>query len=278
MLENGLSLGQVVKIPLTPANFVQTLNTAADEALVPVYHSVEGKEGLYRISTNYNKVPVESLKKWNNLKGDALSNGDKLIVGYLKVKKSLSAFAGTNNVKPADAKPAAVVTGAVAAKEQPAKQAPTTPVTNDTGKEIPAPPVAEKAKKLPESEPVAIEPEPAKKAPAAKKTFNGGLFRSDFEKQTKDGDIAGETGEAAVFKSTSGWNDGKYDCLHNSSTPGTIVKITNKANGKSVYAKVLDTIPDIEQNSGLLVRVSNAAADELGVGEGKFGCSLSYSK
>lgn len=278
VLENGLSLGQVVKIPLTAANFVQILNVTSDEALVPVYHSVEGKEGLYRISTNYNKLPVETLKKWNNLKGDAVGNGDKLIVGYLKVKKALSSFAGSNDVKPSAATTAVVVNSTVASKEQPAKQAPGAPVANDAAKAIPAPPVAEKVKKLPESEPVAIEPEPGKKSPAAKKTFNGGLFRSDFEKQTRDGDIAGETGEAAVFKSTSGWNDGKYYCLHNSSTPGTIVKITNKANGKSVYAKVLDTIPDIEQNSGLLVRVSNAAAEELGVGEGKFGCSLSYLK
>jgi hypothetical protein len=83
----------------------------------------------------------------------------------------------------------------------------------------------------------------------------------------------------ALFKSTSGWHDGKYYCLHNMATPGTIVKITNNANGKSIYAKVLDIMPDIKQNNGLIICVSNAAADVLGVTENsKLDCTLNYSK
>jgi rare lipoprotein A (peptidoglycan hydrolase) len=60
--------------------------------------------------------------------------------------------------------------------------------------------------------------------------------------------------------------------------PGTIVKIINNANGKSVYAKVLDLIPDIKQNAGLIICVSNAAADVLGVTADKIDCTLNYSK
>ncbi|MEO7767779.1 MAG: LysM peptidoglycan-binding domain-containing protein, partial [Ferruginibacter sp.] len=90
VLDSGLSLGHTIKIPLTAANFVQTINAAADEVLIPVYHTIAGKESLYRVSINYNKLSVETLKQWNNLKADALSNGTNLIVGYLKVKKELS--------------------------------------------------------------------------------------------------------------------------------------------------------------------------------------------
>ena len=60
-MEKGLSLGQALKIPLLAANFVQTGNAAADEVLIPVYHIVEGKESFYRMSVNYNKLPVETL-------------------------------------------------------------------------------------------------------------------------------------------------------------------------------------------------------------------------
>ncbi|MES2847648.1 MAG: LysM peptidoglycan-binding domain-containing protein, partial [Bacteroidota bacterium] len=81
-LEKGLSLNQVIKVPLT-SNFSQDAVVAADEALVPLYHTVKEKEGLYRIGTAYNKLPVETLKKWNNISGDVVSNGTKLIVGYL---------------------------------------------------------------------------------------------------------------------------------------------------------------------------------------------------
>ena len=51
-----------------------------------MYHIVEAKEGLYRVSVNYNKVPLEQLKKWNHLSSDAVSSGTRLIVGYLKVQ------------------------------------------------------------------------------------------------------------------------------------------------------------------------------------------------
>jgi hypothetical protein len=41
---------------------------------------------------------------------------------------------------------------------------------------------------------------------------------------------------------------------------------------------VLDAIPDIKQNTGLLLRISNSAAEELGVSDTKFDCAISYAK
>ena len=277
VLENGLSLGQNIKIPLTTTNFVQTVSAAGDEALVPVYHTVDGKEGLYRISVNYNKVPVESLKKWNNLKSDAVGNGTSLVVGYLKVKKDLSTLGNMAIVKPAEN---TVKTDANANKAATVKVAEKPAVPDAKATTVKEkPPVVENVKK----EPVAVvakESSTVKKdvSPATGKNFNGGAFKSDYEQQTQNKDINGETGEGAIFKSTSGWEDGKYYCLHNTSSPGTIVKITNSATGKSIYAKVLDIIPDIKQNTGLIVRVSNAAAQELGSGDTKFDCTINYSK
>jgi LysM repeat protein len=285
VLEGGLSLGQSLKIPLTQNNFVQIGSAGTDEVLVPVYHTVANKEGLFRISANYNKLPLETLRKWNNLKSDAVAPGTNLIVGYLKVKKDLSLLAGMAKSKPADniVKAVEVPNKTVTAKEagKPDVSNTTLPPVKNPAKENPV--VVEKAKKQPVEEVVTKEVEPIKKVvfpatTAVGKSFNGGVFKSDYEKQVHNKDIAGETGEAAIFKSTSGWEDGKYYCLHNTSSPGTIIKITNTSNGKSVYAKVLDVIPDIKQNEGLLVRLSNSAAQELGAGDGKFYCTLSYSK
>ena len=261
-LEKDLSLNQVIKVPLTTANFLQTGNAAADEVLIPVHHAVQEKEGLYRITINYNKLPLKTLKKWNNIKGDAVANGTNLIVGYLKVKKELSPLATMAKAKPVDniTKEQTVIK-----KEPPVvikeKEA-VAPVKKD-------PPVIVK-----EAEPI--------KQPAVTmgigKTFNGGIFKTAYDKQVKKDDVVNETGGAAVFKSNSGWQDGKYYCLHNTAPSGTIIKITSTTTGKSIYAKVLDVIPDIKQNNGLLIRISNAAAQELGVGETKFDCTLSYSK
>ncbi|HEY9362546.1 MAG TPA: hypothetical protein VIQ00_04745, partial [Chitinophagaceae bacterium] len=67
-------------------------------------------------------------------------------------------------------------------------------------------------------------------------------------------------------------------CFNNEAAPGTILKVTDNATGKSVYAKVLDAIPDIKQNEGLALVLSNAAAEELGSGESTFECALSFVK
>ncbi len=257
-LEKGLSLNQVIKIPLTAENFLQSGNAPADEALVPVYHIVKDKEGLYRIGVNYNKVSAETIKHWNNIKGDAVANGTHLIVGYLKVKSSLSSLANMAKTKPAD----------LAGVAQPVAIAKTTepPVVKEPAKKD-VPPVVKEVEPI--AQPVA--------AMGDGKTFNGGTFKSNFDKQAKP-TVLNENGSGAVFKSNSGWQDGKYYCLHNTAAPGTIIKVTASATGKTIYAKVLDVIPDIKQNTGLLIRISNAAAQELGIGETKFDCTLSFSK
>src|SRR5579871_6592464 len=92
-LSNPLGVGQQLKIPLTETNFSQSGEKDADESLVPVYHTWQAGESLNKISANYNAVPVSSLEAWNNLKTGSAKSGTHLIIGYLKVKTSLSAFA-----------------------------------------------------------------------------------------------------------------------------------------------------------------------------------------
>ena len=290
VLENGLSLGQKLKIPLVASNFLQVGNALEGE--VPLYHIVKEKESLYKISTHYNKVPIEALKKWNNLKVNGVANGTKLIVGYLKVKKELSPLSNLAKVKPADIETGKVESNVVSKVEAPVKPvvvAKEPVLTSDPVKPLEAVkktvgvnlPVAEKIKTEPIIAKVVKESVPinqAQKEVGGVKDFKGGLFKSDYDEQVRKGGLTLEKGEAGLFKSNSGWEDGKYYCLHNSSSPGTIIKITSNLTGISVYAKVLDLIPDIKQNSGLLIIISNAAAQELGMGDGKFDCTLNYIK
>ena len=274
--EKGLGLGQTIKIPLTKNNFIQNGGAGNNEAVIPVYHVVEAKEGLYRVSVNYNKVPLEQLKKWNHLPSDAVSNGTKLIVGYLKVSKQESPLA----------KNAANVANEVASvkDDNPREKKP------DAPKEIL--PVIRNSDTATEKDPT-VKPDPAVKnrsivkvtdannSTTATRTsinFSGGNFKSLYDAQLRGKTIVTESGISGVFKSTSGWQDGKYYCFYNQAEPGTILRVTNNANGKSIYAKVLDLIPDISQNSGLILHISNSAAEELGVSGNRFNCSINYSK
>jgi LysM repeat protein len=270
--DKGLALGQVLKIPvqdghpkpqvLEPdrakaAPVVKTEATVKSPAVVkehtaPVYHVVGKKQTLYAISKLYN-VSIADIKKWNNLTDDALTEGAKIIVGN-----------GSNkNVAP------------VAIKETPE-------VKEEVKITEPKKPVEEK----PVVKEVKEAMQPVKKNEVITSAVNvskavdykGGVFRNIFDEQVKGIQPVTEKGTGGIFKSTSGWEDGKYYCLHNTAATGSVLKITNNATGKTVYAKVLDLIPDIKQNSGLVIRISNAAADALGVTDTQLDCTINYLK
>ncbi len=262
--EKGLNVGEIIKIPLTEANFIQSEETKG-AGLVPVYHTVLSKEGLYRISINYNKVPLTTIKKWNHLTSDDVSVGSPLIIGYLKVDKSASSLVNDRLARPGTQP---VQVSANDANVQPDENAnKTIASTNDVKKE-------NIATQNPDSD--------AKKAAdnnSQKSTinFSGGYFKTLYDTQADKRAPVIEIGAAGIFKTTSGWQDGKYYCFSNDAPQGSIVKVTNIVTGKSIYAKVLDAVPDIKQNNGIKIIISNAAADELGVTD-KFDCSFSYVK
>ena len=97
---------------------------------------------------------------------------------------------------------------------------------------------------------------------------SGGYFKPQFDLQIKtQSPKKDETASAGVFKTASGWQDAKYYALMDAVEPGTIIKLTNPTNGKSVYAKVLGQMSGIRQNQGYDVRISNAAASALEVSD-----------
>ena len=302
-----LKIGQQLKVPLKTLNFSQDGKKNADEVFVPVYHIVQEKEWMYRISQNHNKIPVETLEKWNGVTNDHLQAGMKLVVGYLKVKTAHSPLAAngikkivapattpaTAATKPAEETPVAktekpaetkatetkaaetktteakAVTKpeepkAVEAKKEELKKEETK--KEDTKKEIGTPPPATEEKSSKTSTPVT----PAT-SDASYTGYKGGYFRSGYSGSGKS-----TAGNAGIFRSTSGWKDGKYYALMNNVPVGTIVKISFNSTNKTVYAKVLGQLPDMRESVGLTVRLSDAAAAELGAEMGKFYVDVTY--
>lgn len=218
--EKGLSIGQVIRIPVNGETAIPKSTPAAPVAQVnengnPVYHKVTQGEGLYGISRNYN-VGIDQIKKWNSLSTDVLELDQNLIVG----------FSGTKTAAPVKEKVAEVKT-------------------------VVAEPVVEKKAEI-KKEIVPVRKEIA---------VSGSVFQDEFTNAVRDK----ENGLVSVFKSTSGWEDGKYYCLHNKAIAGTILKITNTENNKTIYAKVLDIIPELSNNKNNVLIVSNAGAAALGV-------------
>jgi hypothetical protein len=107
---------------------------------------------------------------------------------------------------------------------------------------------------------------------------SGGFFRSQFDLQIKTHPVkTDQTASAGIFKTASGWQDAKYYALIDGVETGTIIRIINPTNGKSVYAKVLGEMSGIRQNQGYDVRISNAAASALEVSDtDKFIVKVNY--
>ncbi|MEJ7768343.1 MAG: LysM peptidoglycan-binding domain-containing protein [Chitinophagaceae bacterium] len=263
-IDKPLSIGQPLKVPLTNTNFSQNETKEQDEVFVPVFHSVQDKEWMFRISTNYNKVPIENLERWNRISRDEVKAGARLIVGYLKLKKDQSALASRATSPPMDnsnnpsvaslpASNPAVVTAPEKTTEPVVKQ--------EKKQEIPSMPAEDKPVVM--NNPVS--------QPTVSNTGSGGYFKSQYEENGK-----ATLGLAGVFKSTSGWQDGKYYALMNNVAIGTIIKVSNPSNNKTVFAKVLGQLPEMKESAGLTARVSDAAASELGLTASKFNIEVKY--
>ncbi len=271
--ETSLTIGQVLKIPskktmqpVSTATAVKTEVTSSPNKeknsqftaektnnvrYTPIYHIVKKQENLFQIRMQYNKVPMDSLKKWNNLSSDAVNEGMNLIVGYKKINdnnsvEKVTATEQDNNKK----------TNVPAKKEQDffSKRASDFEKDNSISYEED---FQEKIKKTP--------------------SVPEGFFKTAFENQSSSKtSLKEEIGKLASFKSTSGWDDSKYYCLYNNAPAGVIVRITHVKNQKVIYAKVLDTMPDLEQNKGITIRLSRAGAEQLDATNDKFEVNIAY--
>jgi LysM repeat protein len=248
-MNNGLAIGQSIKIPLNESNFSQTTDKGR-----PVYYVVGAKEGLYRVSLKNNNVLMASLRKWNKLSKDNISTGQKLIVGYLLAS-------GTDNTVQTE-------------PEEKKEVAPKQETVNTRQEEIinKEEPKKEEPKKAdpPVTKPVTSE--------VAVNDGSGGYFKSQFDLQTKTQPVKTDlTASGGIFKTGSGWQDAKYYALIDHVETGTIIRITNPTNNKSIYAKVLGEMSGIRQNQGYDVRISSAAASALDISDtDKFIVKVNY--
>ncbi len=69
----------------------------------------------------------------------------------------------------------------------------------------------------------------------------------------------------------------KSIALHKSAPVGTIIRVTNLMNNKSIYVKVIGKLPDTSDNENTIIVLSKAAVNMLGGIEQKFRVNLNYS-
>lgn len=264
-MNGGISIGQVLMIPLTDTNFTQRSVSGT-----PVYYEIAAGDGLMKVSNEHNKVTLKNLREWNSLTSDNLQAGNKLVVGFLN-SKEMTAQRANNLVKRTEPVVAKQTVETKVPENKPQQN--TTQVKNDpvvTSKPVT---VADKKTETPIQSTPAVVKEEVKSAAA-----EIGYFKTSFDQQVKAKPASkNSTVTSGIFKTTSGWQDSKYYLLIDGVTPGTIIKVTNPDNNKAVYAKVLGEMNGIRQNQGLDIRISNAAASALQIAdEDKFVVKVNY--
>jgi LysM repeat protein len=81
---------------------------------------------------------------------------------------------------------------------------------------------------------------------------------------------------------TAGWIDDTYLdskkslALHKTAPTGTVIKITNNQNSRSIYAKVIGTLP-VTDNQDMIILISKSAADNLGARGQRFPVTINYA-
>jgi len=242
-----LSKGSTLKIPLSVNDISQKTGT-------PVYHTVVKGDNLFKISQRYNKVPVNQLKTWNKLGAAGVKNGQELVVGYIKTNSDQPSPVSTQKEAVTEKSVESIVTTEAATKSQVSEQ-------------VKAVPVKEK-----ESVPVFHNDLDEKNNATLS---DEGFFASLYDRDDLTLVQQYRSGDAATFKTISGWTDRKYYVLINDIKPGTIVRIT-ASNNKSICARVLSQLPVTKGDEGLLLRMNNAAASALGIKDEKFTVTLTF--
>jgi LysM repeat protein len=263
-MDKGLAIGQMLKIPLNGSNFNQESET---KFINPVVHQVASKEGLFRIANEYG-ITIAQLKKWNRLTSDQVKSGDYLIVGFIKASSTTVSDLTQN-------------TPAISEKVEPEVKTIPLPEPKKSVLVVPATKAETKTdeKKLASSTKEVADPVSKKVKSTGSSLVGTGYFSGLFTEQSKEGIVQNLEGFIyGVFKSTSGWEDEKFYVLLNDVVPGTIVRITLKETEKSVFAKVLGSVPTGKESDGMSMRMSNATASALGLSDTTKNLMLTWYK
>ncbi len=119
-------------------------------------------------------------------------------------------------------------------------------------------------------------PTPLKKTikDTTEKVYFGGLDK-DYNTLTNNGiNVLSEKGTAVFFDKAGKSN--VYCAFHNSTPYGTIIKVFNPGNNKTIFVKVLGPLPDTKQFANCIIGICSAAREDLGLTDNKAWCELSY--
>jgi LysM repeat protein len=246
----GLSTSSQVKIGqrLTiPGTATTTTHTAAR---VPArLHTVTKGETVYSVAKKFG-VTVTEIRQWNNLSDLNLRIGQKLVVS----KADKQAIYKPINV--------------ASTPDTPYREEDPRPRNENLKANaiIEQQQVVEKPKDMPvaEAKPVVAEPIALRTS-----SSNPAEYSGIFSQYSVNGYRIKKNRGAANYLSdnTSG---NQFLAFYNDAETGSIIRVTNMMNRKTIYVKVMGKVPPVDAGKEIMLKLGNKAAQELGVVDDKF--------
>lgn len=287
--DNVIKVGQIVRIPPKAGAMASSPSTAKEQTvnnrinqsggvstpsykpqgnlqqLLPITHKVVEKETLYAISRKY-KQDLEAIRNWNGVINNNIRLGQLLVVGWtdqkgspIKVPSSMTPPMANRTTTPA------TTTTTTATAPPPA--APTTPP------KAPTPPKKPKTSSGIDYTATAPNPYTGRRRGSSRKS----LFQRQFERNDQKGyKRIATTGMGYVFDDSSA--GGGLFILHKTAPLQSIVKVTNPVNGKIIYLKVLQRVPNTGVNDKVIAHIPKSVARKLNLLDARPRISTVYHK
>jgi LysM repeat protein len=244
-----LKLGQRIAIPAKSIQYKSAVALSNAKVVPAKVHTVGKGETFYAICKKYG-VTVAEMKQWNQLSNLNLKQGQKLIVNKansIALYKPISVPSTPDtpwreeDIRPRTAIPA--ITTATAGIEE---------------EKIVAmnPPVVETAK------PIVIT---GLKTSSSNAAEYAGIFN---QYSTQGYKIKRSKGAANYLDEATSGNQNL--AFYSNAEMGSVIRVTNLMNHKTVFVKVVGKVPPIDAGSDITVKLSSKAAKDLGALDEKF--------
>jgi len=272
----SIQVGEELRIPFKGSGITTSPPTSGSR----ITHEVKPGETLFAIARIYN-VSVDDIKKWNSMRSNNLSIGDKLTINVNA--DQAAEINELKNIRENNSKKVHVVNKGETVYSIANKYDITTydiktwnrlednaifvgqelviGFTDNQQEEV----VITNELKVQESEKQEV-PE------VKKKEIEGtGMVNVDDRSEYKK---VSEKGIARVIEGSE--ETKKYLALHRTAPIGTIMQVKNEMNDLSVFVRVIGKLPETGDNSNILLKISKTAYDRLGAYDSQFPVEITY--
>jgi LysM repeat protein len=270
--DKSIQVGQELRIPY------QSAATAVPEK-GRIEHVVKAGETLFSISGKYN-VSVDNIKKWNSLRSNNLSVGNRLTI-YLN-EEAAAEINAQKNIRENNAKKIHIVNSGETLYSIASRY------SISSGDIVEWNRLGNNSIYVGQELVVGFTDNSTETVLVTNELKVGSTKKEDVEVMKKEVEVTpmikvenkgeykkfSEKGIARVIEGSE--ETKKYLALHRTAPIGTIMQVKNEMNDLSVFVRVIGKLPETGENSKLLLKISRTAYDRLGAYDSQFPVEITY--